>query len=147
MQCPPTCLDREPPAKWIRLGSIAPELETVAKLAGRFVQAAVGALDFYEGWTAVKQPLPKFDLVAVPGKLGAMENWGLLLFDEFRFLLNHVRAGTGTAASTPAYVLDACNATVDAAQYRKRKICYRCIQLRHRVGFSSCWASGGSVSC
>lgn len=53
-------------------------------------QAAVGALNFYEGWTAVSQPLPKFDLVAVPGKLGAMENWGLLLFDEFRFLFNHV---------------------------------------------------------
>ena len=55
------------------------------------VQAAIGAINFYEGWTAFQLPLPKFDLVAVPGKTGAMENWGLLLFDEFRFLLNHVR--------------------------------------------------------
>jgi len=52
----------------------------------------VGAIDFYEAWTGVPQPLPKFDLLAVPGKTGAMENWGLLLFDEFRFLLNHVRS-------------------------------------------------------
>jgi len=58
---------------------------------GPRAQAAAGAIDFYEAWTGVKQPLPKFDLVAVPGKTGAMENWGLLLFDEFRFLLNHVR--------------------------------------------------------
>ena len=35
------------------------------------------------------QPLEKFDLVAVPGKGGAMENWGLLLFDEGRFLFNN----------------------------------------------------------
>ena len=52
----------------------------------------MGALDFYEAWTGVQQPLSKFDLVAVPGKTGAMENWGLLLFDEFHFLLNHVRS-------------------------------------------------------
>jgi aminopeptidase N len=55
------------------------------------MQAAIGAINFYEGWTAFQLPLAKFDLVAVPGKTGAMENWGLLLFDEFRFLLNHVR--------------------------------------------------------
>ena len=46
--------------------------------------------DFYEAWTGVAQPLTKFDLVAVPGKTGAMENWGLLLFDERRFLFNRV---------------------------------------------------------
>ena len=32
------------------------------------VQMAVNALDFYHRWTGVAQPLPKFDLVAVPGK-------------------------------------------------------------------------------
>ncbi|KAK9811131.1 hypothetical protein WJX73_005144 [Symbiochloris irregularis] len=50
--------------------------------------AATGALSFYETWTGVQQPLSKFDLVAVPGKGGAMENWGLLLFDDERFLVN-----------------------------------------------------------
>lgn len=55
------------------------------------MQAATNALAFYEGWTNFTQPLRKFDLVAVPGKAGAMENWGLLLFDEDRFLVNEVR--------------------------------------------------------
>ena len=32
------------------------------------MQMAVKALDFYHRWTGVAQPLPKFDLVAVPGK-------------------------------------------------------------------------------
>lgn len=37
-------------------------------------------------------------MVAVPGKGGAMENWGLLLFDETRFLVNEVRGGVGWVA-------------------------------------------------
>ena len=45
---------------------------------------AVGALDYYANYSATPQPLTKFDLVAVPGKGGAMENWGLLMFDETR---------------------------------------------------------------
>ena len=32
--------------------------------------------------------LPKMDLVAVPGKGGAMENWGLLTMDSESFLVN-----------------------------------------------------------
>lgn len=55
------------------------------------LQIAVDALDFYTEYTQLSQPLGKFDLVAVPGKTGAMENWGLLLFDEHRFLVNNVR--------------------------------------------------------
>jgi len=55
------------------------------------VQLSADALDFYTNWTGVPQPLKKFDLVGVPGKGGAMENWGLLLFDEYRFLWNDVR--------------------------------------------------------
>ena len=54
------------------------------------VQIAAKALDFYHDWTGIAQPLNKFDLAAVPGKGGAMENWGLLLFDEDRFLVNQV---------------------------------------------------------
>lgn len=48
------------------------------------------ALDFYTQWTGVVQPLKVFNLVAVPGKKGSMENWGLLMFDEDRFLLHTV---------------------------------------------------------
>lgn len=49
------------------------------------LQLAVAALDHYTRYTRVAQPLVKFDLVAVPGKSGAMENWGLLLFDVERY--------------------------------------------------------------
>ena len=55
------------------------------------LQLAAKALEFYTTWTGIQQPLQKFDLVAVPGKQGAMENWGLLLFDETRFLWNEAR--------------------------------------------------------
>lgn len=49
------------------------------------LQLAVGALDHYEQLTNISQPLPKFDLVAVPGKTGAVENWGLVMFDAARW--------------------------------------------------------------
>ena len=54
------------------------------------MQASIKALEFYEAWADYHQPLSKFDLVSVPGKTGAMEYWGLLLFDEDRFLVNPV---------------------------------------------------------
>lgn len=54
------------------------------------MQIATAALAFYTEYTGIAQPLKKFDLVAIPGKSGAMENWGLLLFDETRFLVNNV---------------------------------------------------------
>jgi hypothetical protein len=49
---------------------------------------SVKALEFYQSWTDFILPLSKFDLVAVPGRTGAMENWGLLQYDEPRFLFN-----------------------------------------------------------
>jgi len=53
------------------------------------LDASVKALEFYTSWTDQKmRDFKKFDLVAVPGRGGAMENWGLLLFDERRFLVN-----------------------------------------------------------
>ena len=39
---------------------------------------------FYAWYTDMPQPLPKFDLVAVPGKTYAMEDWGVLMFDVDR---------------------------------------------------------------
>ena len=46
--------------------------------------------DFYEYYTGIKLPLPKLDMVAIPGKRGAVEHWGLLQFDEERMLVNQV---------------------------------------------------------
>ena len=68
-------------------------------------QAATRALGFYEGWTGYRQPLDKFDLVAVPGKTGAMENWGLLLFDQRRLLFNQAGASGASTASAGRGVL------------------------------------------
>ena len=55
---------------------------------GEAAQVAAASFAFYSHLTGVEFALPKADLVAVPGKGGAMENWGLLLFDEKRFLVN-----------------------------------------------------------
>ena len=55
---------------------------------GEAASVAAASLAFYHHLTGVPFSLPKADMVAVPGKGGAMENWGLLLFDERRFLVN-----------------------------------------------------------
>ena len=53
------------------------------------------ALDYYNGmFTSVEQPITLYDFVAIPGKLYAMENWGLLMFDESRALHNASTAST-----------------------------------------------------
>ena len=54
-------------------------------------QAAIAGFEFYETWTDWQQPLGKLDLVAVPGRQDTAQNWGLMLFDEHRFLFNNVR--------------------------------------------------------
>eukprot|EP01045_Picozoa_sp_COSAG04_P029971 COSAG04_NODE_5067_length_1757_cov_1.578408_3_plen_106_part_01 len=59
-----------------------------AELLKNAVAVSGPAVSFMETFTGVPFALPKMDLVAVPGKGGAMENWGLLLFDERRFLVN-----------------------------------------------------------
>lgn len=59
---------------------------------------ANAAYQFYYDWTGVALPqqLGKLDLVAVPGKTFAMENWGLLLFDPERWGLDTcLRGGEG----------------------------------------------------
>ena len=53
-------------------------------------QAGARGHDFYQQYTNQELPLPKLDFAAVPGKTGAMENWGLLLFDEPRMLAHPV---------------------------------------------------------
>ena len=48
--------------------------------------------NFYEGYTGVALPLQKLDLMAIPGRGGAVENWGLMQYDERRLLVNEVCA-------------------------------------------------------
>jgi aminopeptidase N len=57
---------------------------------GRFaLDSAVKLLDYYNDYFAEKYPLPKLDLIAVPGGFGgAMENWGGITFFESRLLFD-----------------------------------------------------------
>ncbi|WP_044589457.1 M1 family metallopeptidase [Bradyrhizobium sp. LTSPM299] len=57
---------------------------------GRFaLDSAVKLLGYYNDYFGVKYPLPKLDLIAVPGGFGgAMENWGGITFFESRLLFD-----------------------------------------------------------
>jgi aminopeptidase N len=57
---------------------------------GRFaLDNAVKLLAYFNGYFGVKYPLPKLDLIAVPGGFGgAMENWGGITFFESRLLFD-----------------------------------------------------------
>ncbi len=66
-------------------------ITTTGKSAqGRFaLDTAVGLLRYFNDYFGVKYPLPKLDLVAVPGGFGgAMENWGAITFYESRLLFD-----------------------------------------------------------
>ena len=65
-----------------------------AELLKNAVAVSGPAVSFMEAFTGVPFALPKMDLVAVPGKGGAMENWGLLTMDESSFLVNSTTEGT-----------------------------------------------------
>lgn len=54
------------------------------------MQVATKAYEFYAKYTGVKLPLPKLDMVGVPGRTHAEPHWGLALFDERRLLYNQV---------------------------------------------------------
>src|SRR5262249_16998240 len=60
---------------------------------GRFaLDSAVNLLRYFNDYFGVKYPLPKLDLIAVPGGFGgAMENWGGITFFESRLLFDPVR--------------------------------------------------------
>jgi aminopeptidase N len=57
---------------------------------GRFaLDNAVKLLRYFNDYFGVKYPLPKLDLIAVPGGMaGAMENWGGITFFESRLLFD-----------------------------------------------------------
>ena len=57
---------------------------------GRYaLDSAIALLKYYNEYFGVKYPLPKLDLIAVPGGFGgAMENWGGITFFESRLLFD-----------------------------------------------------------
>jgi aminopeptidase N len=64
---------------------------TLGKSAnGRYaLDEAINLLKYYNDYFGVKYPLPKLDLIAVPGGFGgAMENWGGITFFESRLLFD-----------------------------------------------------------
>src|SRR3954468_24826403 len=64
---------------------------TIGKAAkGQFaLDSAVKLLTWFNDYFGVKYPLPKLDLIAVPGGFGgAMENWGGITFFESRLLFD-----------------------------------------------------------
>ena len=76
-----------------------------ALAANKFcLQAAVGGTNYYEDYTGIVLPLPKLDFMAIPGLGGAVENWGILQFDERRMLVNEVHQGRAAALSRLIYL-------------------------------------------
>jgi aminopeptidase N len=73
-------------------GGITVGVVTTAGKAGkgRFaLENATKLLDWYNDYFGSKYPLPKLDLIAVPGGFGgAMENWGGITFFESRLLFD-----------------------------------------------------------
>jgi aminopeptidase N len=60
------------------------------KAQGQYaLDSAIGLLAYYNEYFGIKYPLPKLDLIAVPGGIGgAMENWGGIVFFEPRLLFD-----------------------------------------------------------
>ncbi len=62
-------------------------------------------LPYYNSYFGQKFPLPKLDLVAVPGGFpGAMENWGCILFDEDFLLYDSAKVGIARKQEIYAFI-------------------------------------------
>src|SRR5262249_32243735 len=67
-----------------------------SKFAQYALTSAAKLLRYYDDYFGAKYPLPKLDLIAIPGGIGfggAMENWGGITYDE-RWLLFDEENGT-----------------------------------------------------
>ena len=83
-------------------GWTVPGRETMMQQA---VSAGYTALNHYNQlFTAVEQPVIRYNFVALPGKQYAMENWGLLIFDEARALYNSSTSGSYGRVRTASVV-------------------------------------------
>ena len=63
---------------------------------GRFaLQSAAQVLPYFNDYFGTPYPLPKLDLIAVPGGggFGAMENWGAIFYFEARCSIRHALLG------------------------------------------------------
>ncbi|KAH9997385.1 peptidase family M1-domain-containing protein [Xylariaceae sp. FL0662B] len=56
--------------------------------AGYALEIAVRAMKAHEENFGLEYPLPKLDMVAVPGHQGGMEHWGCVTYDERAIILN-----------------------------------------------------------
>src|SRR5471030_365324 len=64
---------------------------------GRYaLESAKKILAYYDNYVGIKFPLPKLDLIAIPGGFGgAMENWGGITFNEQILLFDPATASIG----------------------------------------------------
>ena len=71
------------------------------KERGRYaLEAAEKLLPYYNDYFGVKYPLPKLDLIAIPGGFdGAMENWGCITFGEALLLFDPATSSQDTKES------------------------------------------------
>ncbi|WP_172201040.1 M1 family metallopeptidase [Niveibacterium sp. COAC-50] len=67
--------------------------EGLSQQTGYAMAATWQVLDYYHQWFGIRYPLPKLDQLAVPGKRGAMENWGLITYGESLLVMDPDRAG------------------------------------------------------
>jgi aminopeptidase 2 len=59
------------------------------------LELAIKSLAFYEKAFGIDFPLPKLDMIAVPGNQGAMENWGLITYAETVLLCDKMTTSAG----------------------------------------------------
>jgi aminopeptidase N len=76
-------------------------VDTIAGKAeqGRYgLEAATKILPYYNDYFGVKYPLPKLDLIAIPGNFaaGAMENWGGITYIDNDLLFDPATSSEGT---------------------------------------------------
>lgn len=74
---------------------------------GRYgLQSAAQILPYYNDYFGVKYPLPKLDLIAIPGNFaaGAMENWGGITYIDNALLFDPATSSEGTKQTIFAVV-------------------------------------------
>ena len=65
---------------------------------GRYaLETAKRVLAYYEDYFGIRYPMPKLDLIAIPGGFGgAMENWGAITYNERNLLFDPAKSSQAT---------------------------------------------------